>query len=168
MPLATLRTLADVQAAIPWDQPHDRSLEEYLRALWRLVQTHRNEQVSWTLIGSILTQAFTTEPLAFDPHWLHYDAPPLQEDVPDPYAYLQQMVLYQIADLHQMQNAGTFSLSRAILYGGVDSPTGHRWYNFSTESYFECAFSGAEEKNQIEECSWADLADLLYLGQIYE
>jgi hypothetical protein len=165
---STLHTLADVQAAVPWDQPYDRSLEEYLRALWVLVQSHRSEQVSWTLIGSILTDAFTIEPLAFDPQWLQYNEPPLRKNISDPYAYLQHMLLYQIADLHRMQEAGTLNLSPVTLYGGIDSPTGHRWYNFSTESYFECAFSGAEEGNQSQECDWDSLADLLYLGQIYE
>ena len=43
----TLRTLADIPATISWDQPYDHSLEEYLRALWMLVQAHRDEQVSW-------------------------------------------------------------------------------------------------------------------------
>ena len=163
--MAAIETLADLEAAFPWNQPHRRTLEEYLRALWLLVQAHRQEPVTWAVISELLTAAFSAEPAAFDQSWLRYKSPPFSQKR-EGFAYLQHMLLYQIADLHRMREAGTLNFDATTLYFGVDSPTGHRWYNFEINGFFECAFSGAE--GNLEESSWENLAELLYLGQIYE
>ncbi len=62
-------------------------------------------------------------------------------------------------------------------YFGINSPTGNRWYNFDVFTYWECATAGMVDHlispksllaNQFDKCTWAVLAALLKLGQIYE
>lgn len=43
------------------------------------------------------------------------------------------MICYQIADLHLMTQTGQVNDPNA--FSGIDSPTGHRWYNFDPSSY---------------------------------
>jgi hypothetical protein len=153
------------------------SLEEYLRALWQLLQSHEQDQPSYALFGQLLAKAFITEPAAFDSTWLAYQSPP--EDfllepyqVADPFAVLRHLLLYQIADLRRMQEAGM--LDNPGVFLGVTSPTGYSWYNFSPEGFLSCAARGSQDAGAMNPsatepaCTWTDLAILLYLGQIYE
>ena len=143
-----------------------KSLEEYLRTLWALIQQHESNTVSFTLIAKLLADAFRLQPLPFEESWLEYSAPP--DEGLDDFEYLRGMVLYQIADLHLMAQAGT--INNPHRYFGIDSPTGHRWYNFVPVDYLECAKSCSDdwEDAMSTECSWRYLALLLWVGQIYE
>ncbi len=145
-----------------------RSLEEYLRALCGLLQQTQADGVTFRLLGQLLHDAFLAEPLSFDENWLQYDTPPdLDEDEKEgSFSVLQQMICYQIADLHRMAQAGL--LDNQFRYFGIDSPTGHRWYNFDPSSYLECAAQSLREDDAYTDASWTDLAVLLWLGQIYE
>jgi hypothetical protein len=53
------------------------------------------------------------------------------------FSVLQQMICYQIADLYRMAQAGL--LENEWRFDGIDSSTGHRWFNFEPASYLECA-----------------------------
>ena len=53
-----------------------KSLEEYLRTLWNLIQQAEAEPVSFDLLGQLLQDAFLAEPLPFQEVWLRYEAPP--------------------------------------------------------------------------------------------
>jgi hypothetical protein len=146
------------------------SLEEYLRAVHRVATTHQEEPPTWRLLAHVLADALSTAPSPFDPAWLEYTAPPAVVEDPeaaiaDPFAALQHMLRYQIADLHRMAEIGT--TNDPSRYWGIDSPTGHRWYNFDPQSFLECA-SAWGDGDRSTECSWADLAIFLWLGQIYE
>src|SRR5260221_11967935 len=122
------------------------SLEEYLRAVHYLTATHQEEPATWRLLAQILADALSTTPQPFDPNWLEYTAPPeaVVEDpeatIADPFAALQQMLRYQIADLHRMAEVGT--INHPQRYFGIDSPTGNRWYNFEPQTFLECASAG--------------------------
>ena len=145
-----------------------KSLEEYLRALWSLVQQAQTKPVTYALLGQLLQNAFLTEPLPFYEVWFKYEAPPdLHEDEHSKsFSILQQMICYQIADLHHMAQAGL--LENKWRFYGIDSPTGHRWFNFEPASYLKCALQSIREDGTSTDAGWLDLAILLWLGQIYE
>ena len=113
-----------------------RSLEEYLRALWGLIQHAQAKPVTFALLGHLLDEAFVVEPLPFDEAWLQYDAPPhLSEETDNARAFsvLQHMICYQIADLHRIASANL--LENKLRFLGIDSPTGYTWYNFDPSGY---------------------------------
>jgi hypothetical protein len=145
-----------------------RSLEEYLRALWGLIQQAQSHRVTYALLGQLLHDAFLAESLPFDETWLQYDAPPdLDEDGNRrSFSLLQHMICYQIADLHRMAQAGL--LENEWRYFGIDSPTRHRWFNYDPSSYLECAAQTLRVDGVSTDAGWIDLAILLWLGQIYE
>lgn len=147
-----------------------RSLEEYLRALWRCIQQTQaqEENITFSLLAQLIQDAFFVDPLPFDESWLQYDTPPnLHEDAKEgEFAVLQQMICYQIADLHRMDQADL--LNNPFRYYGIDSPTGYRWFNFDPVSYLECAVQSIQKESAFTDASWMDIAIVLWLGQIYE
>ena len=166
----TLKDLGTFVSALVEQQEkvYQGSLEEYLRALWKLIQGHQDDTVTFALLAELFQNAFTTVPLPFDKRWLVFSNPPsLDEDheefILDDFAVLHQMICYQIADLHLMAQAEMLDQPYIIL--GVDSPTGHRWFNFDPCTYLRCAVQPIGEG---EICTWETLSILLWLGQIYE
>ncbi len=156
------------------------TLEEYLRALLKIIQKHASEQTTCSLFGKILLDAFSEEPLPFDKHWLKYTHPPLPHNQILSFEYLHQTILYQIADLHRMKDVEISSIDK---YAGFDSPTGNRWYNFHPADYLGCTAEGfrshIKKSNNVywspiphtfdsTKCGWDDLAEILNLGQNYE
>lgn len=147
------------------------SLEDYLRALWAVVQHHRNNPPTLALFAQMLLEALTQTPPPFDEAWLAYNKPAGvvgsgPERVQDDFKELQDMLCYQIADLHRMREAGT--LDNPYRYFGIESPTGQTWYNFTPADFFGNGSYGLHEGSEETECNWADLAIQLWLGQIYE
>jgi hypothetical protein len=147
------------------------SLEEYLRSTLRVATAHKEEPATWRLLAQVLAEALTTPPPPFDDAWLADTDPPEsvwqpQTDRADPFAALQHMLRYQIADLHRMAEIGT--INDPYRYGGIDSPTGKRWHNFDPETYLECAGAGMGDGHGTTECSWANLTFILKLGHNYE
>jgi hypothetical protein len=144
------------------------SLEEYLRALWGLIQPHQDSLATFALLAELLRDAFTAEPLPFDENWLMYTHPPSLycesgEFILDDFAILHQMICYQISDLHLMAQAGI--LNQPFIHLGVDSPRGHRWFNMLRPFiYLEHGVQCGGETT----CTWETLALILWLGQIYE
>jgi hypothetical protein len=150
---------------------YEGSLEEYLRALYSLVQEHRHSEVTWGLLAQLLIDANFHEPPPFDERWLNYTSPPdlsIREtaQVQDDYGYLEHMLLYQISDFYQMNILGV--LDSPEIYFGVTSSNGYSWYNFHPETFWGCALGGLNRNSTSLRCNWADLAILLWLGQIYE
>jgi hypothetical protein len=146
---------------------HPRSLEHYLRALWAGVEEHKSDPVRYALLAQLLAEAYTREPLPFDTRWLARSTPPDEYfSTADAYEYLRRMLMYQIADLHKMDQAGMLDNPHRFL--GINSPTGYIWYNFHPSEYLGCATGGLREDSLDVECNWGSLAKLLWLGQIYE
>ena len=174
------------------------SLEEYLRALWSVIEQHRHDPVSPDLVASLFWRAFAAQPTPFDESWFEYDRlPPLRsKEAIGQYEYLKQTIVYQIADLRRMDQAGLLECDLSALWGGIDSPSGRRWYNLSLGDFLESAARGfydhceaLDQKPSLpfsegqasgahrpligrelesQQCSWADLADILSLGQLYD
>jgi len=163
-----------------------RSLEEYLRALWSLAKDHGQPEIMLPLFLNWIENAFATPAPEFDSSW-NKVFPDFEKDW-DSYEDWHSMILFQIADLRRIKNAG--QLSDKFRYFGLQSPSGESWYNFDPFTYLECAirgvFGGYEEGEvivlippqegesgnspvfEIKALSWGTFAKLLYFGQIYE
>src|SRR5262249_14867140 len=93
-----------------------RTLEEYLFGFLSLVVEHAGEPPTYYLFALLLRDACSTSPPPFDPAWLEVTAPPAflyqfdGERVPpdDPFAAVQAMLRFQIADLHRLRDSGAF------------------------------------------------------------
>lgn len=118
---------------------HDRSLEEYLRALWAAGSAHRDaEALSLSCFAGLLETALRAEVPPFDPAWLDIDRGALA-DVSG-YASWERAIQAQIVDLHEMEQAGL--LANELRYFGIDAPRGARWYNFDPFTFLECGVAG--------------------------
>jgi len=122
------------------DPGRARSLEEYLRALWRLGAARRElDAVPLPAFASMLEAALHEPPLAFDPRWTEeYDE---ARDERTGFACWEATIRAQIVDLHEMERAGT--LADEQRYFGIDAPSGGRWYNFDPRAFLECDVEGS-------------------------
>jgi hypothetical protein len=160
------------------EKPHQwNNLEEFLRGMWGAALNNRDVKPTWELFVQIISDAWTNQPLHFDETWLE-----IKESADDietkteinlgDFDYLRGTILYQIADLRRMRIEGYFERDSVTLFWGVQSPTGASWYNWSPESFLECGTRGMighqGKDYSLVGCTWRDLAELLYLGQIYE
>jgi len=152
------------------------SLEEYLRSLLPLVEESKNLKASWGLFAELFIKAFSSVPDSFNEDWLNYKSPPMmirmrQPAQKDGFEELREILFYQIADLHRMEQAGYFKseeIMKELWFGAKNSPAGYKWSNFTPDSFLENMNYGLSEDSNVTECSWADLAIVLWLGQIYE
>jgi hypothetical protein len=147
----------------------NRSLSEYLLALWSLIQNHRNEKPSFSLFRQLLFETFEKAPAPFDEAWLAFARLPSQDDDIETFESLQQTILCQLADLQRMKSV---DISPAEKYGGFTLTNGNTWYNFDISTFLECASAGLFDSKKSDsnttECTWSDLAEVLIMGQIYE
>ena len=176
------------------ENTYKNSLEDYLLSFWATIEKYKNNSPSYSLFATLISEAFETQPSKFNNQWLTYEHELLwkyqddsyiveeykdgkwtvtAEDVND-FEILQHTLFFQIADLHRMTPE---QLKDPNGYFGINSPTGNRWYNFDVFTYWECATAGMEAHlrspksllaKQFDKCTWAVLAALLKLGQIYE
>ena len=164
----------------------NRSLEAYLSALWKLASTERPETPTIEQFVHWVEAAFHQEAPSFDQQWLEIDVTYGRDY--DTFDDWESLILYQIADLHRMKEAGVFE--NEYRYFGIESPSGAYWYNFDPLTYLECAIRGkyggyeAEEVivvippaegesadspiYEITSFTWKEFADMLEMGQFYE
>jgi hypothetical protein len=150
----------------------NRSLEDYLRALWLLVQKHKNDKLSFVLLAQMLNDALTAPVAPFDDDWLNYEKPPSElsqnHPVENDFEFLKKMILYQIADLHRMREEGALDAPPHILWLGASRKGGSTWYNFEPATFLSIALGGIKTDSDNTEYDWSNLAIQLWLGQIYE
>ncbi|HJP80499.1 MAG TPA: hypothetical protein VJ914_39880 [Pseudonocardiaceae bacterium] len=174
-----------------------RSLEEYLRALWRLGSGQKaSATVPAALFGDLVIQAIRAPAPPFDDTWRSTDfdlgATGSEFDA------WERVILSQIADLRDFAEGPEQQFPEL----GVDVPRrpadGNRanplrWYNHSVRSYLECAMAGAfggwdlgdgvrkslpdpagqfhpepPEAILLPPLSWAEMTEFLICGQTYE
>ena len=165
----------------------DRQLEDYLLAFWFLASQYKHQAaIAANQFIELLRLAFTMEIPAFQDEWRSKKFN-LYSDEEDSYLAFEGMILEQIVDLREMDEAG--SLSSELRYFGLDSPRGNCWYNFDSLAYLECAVAGFdddwEEAENIDtvlnkkasidshsftqdRISWSKIRDFFYCGRIYE
>jgi hypothetical protein len=118
----------------------ERSLEDYLRALWRLGAERRElDAVPPAAFAGMLEAALREPPPPFDPRWADvYDDSP--EDRTG-FSRWEATILAQVVDLHELAQTG--KLEDEFRYFGISAPRGDTWYNFDPLTFLECAACGS-------------------------
>lgn len=172
------------------DEFKNRDLEEYLLALYKNLLDNRivymSEEPSFELILCVLKECFGSEPALFDENWLSITECPdanrlsrkfTNHDLKDEFDRMNMSVLqgmeftlevlkFQIAELHKMRDK---QLKDEYRYFGIDSETGHRWYNFDPFANLGCGVSCMlDNDDEITVPDWSFIGNLLEDGRIYE
>jgi hypothetical protein len=117
-----------------------RSLEEYLCSLWSLASELQNSSsLSPTEFYELLSNAFSAPALSFQDSWRQLYTE--DNDALRGYFGWQATIRRQIVDLRELDEKRR--LEDKYKYFGIDSPRGHRWYNFDPASFLECAMAGS-------------------------
>ncbi len=115
-------------------------LEQYLRSLWALAREWPGDDIPLEVLAGWLRDALLHPAPAFDDRWRALPQP--REDAAVmPRDAWEHLLLFQIADLRRMAEAGMLADENRCF--GLDSPSGARWYNFDPCSYLECGVCGA-------------------------
>ncbi len=168
---------------------YKRSLEEYLQALWAVVNKYRDEKVTGDLLAQVIAEAFEIEPPEFDEQWLEYknvyfgwekddsgyaplgynnkagEAYIVKRGVSD-FELFRDVILCQIADLYRMKDTPPPKVT--ISY---QSPTGIYWGIYPSPGVFFHLYSGVSKMfelnpyGQLVNFDWADLAILLQFAR---
>lgn len=146
-----------------------RELEQYLLALWRLIDQRSARSMDEVLFFDLLRSAFTAEAPEFDERWLASVKPP-GWPTDDGFAdggleYTRAVIRFQTAELHRMRGK---QLADEMRFFGVWSETRHHWYNFDPHSLLECGAAGLWDGEQPVAWSWGLIGELLETGRIYE
>jgi hypothetical protein len=171
------------------DKYENRDLEEYLAALYALVDQYKEQEMSPELFIQILSEAFTIPPTPFKKEWLNCNTPPhdngnirkftnpIFKDNLDRTFYTNiqdiqftlEVLKFQIAELHKMRDK---QLKNEYRYFGITSETGHEWYNFDPFSNLECGarclLNNSDNEDEDTEINWQTIGILLEDGRIYE
>lgn len=193
--MRTLRTNSDLYRAVVGlgrsEPARRRSLEEYLRALWSVGFDHCDlPTLTVQQFVEMLEDALESPVPAFDRGWSREDLTIV--DGADDYTLWSRMLRTQICDLREMTEASLYQ--NPTRYLGVDAPrrentgprsTSPRWYNFDIAAYLESGAEGAfggwrpefddavvdgqpDEPSPVEAVTWAELAQFILCGQLYE
>jgi len=175
-----------------------RSLEEFLRAWWRVSHALPSEgRFDLDTVAAMVVAARAVDPPPLSRAWRSASFRYVEE--PASYADWEALVLSQIADLADFADQGPLD---EYAYFGVDAPrpdgcvraTDVRWYNFDPKGYLECGMAGSlggwDEDDGVRKAvpgpvvplvrepepgersvaaiGWAELAELARSGQEYE
>jgi len=146
-----------------------RTLEEYLRALWRLGrERHRagRRYLTAAELGELLADAFEVPAPPFDPAWRAQRDQTL-EDMPDGFATWESTVRDQILDLDELVRSGLADQSGSFFAfdaDEVDAPGGGHWANIEPRAFLSaaCVEFGEDTLPPIE---WDVFAAFLARGQ---
>ena len=155
----------------------NRDLETYLSALYLQIEKQKAQELTIEGLLTLLETSFKSEPLEFNPEWLEIISPPefdidwvdTKGDLNEEIIFTTNVIKFQIADLHKMQNK---QLENKLRYFGIDSETENRWYNFDPFTNLECGaawlLSDLKREDQEMNVNWKMLGILLEIGRIYE
>ncbi len=156
---------------------YQNSLEEYLRALWILIDKYQKEPVTARLLARLFAEAFWQDLGAFDEEWRRNPAILYDTDLDGDYEYLQHALITQIVELN---NASKGPQEKGLI---------SNWSNLKVEDYLAAAAGGFQAHSrkttakvkrtsdswreigrslESTECIWRDFADMLELGKSYE
>jgi hypothetical protein len=185
---------SSVFAVLDKHEQNNISLEDYLLALWAVIEKYKNQKPSYQLFAIMIDEAFEAPPSKFDEQWIAYEnhlswtykngsyviekykdgeQVIIQSNVDD-YEILKHTILYQIVDFRKLSPD---KIKDPQSFFGIDSGKGDTWYNFTPIDYWSCAIRGMEDhlKSPVSlyaanfsKCTWAVFAALLSLGQVYE
>jgi hypothetical protein len=166
----------------------NRDLEDYLRALYSIVQREQTQSMTEELFFTILAEAYSEEPAPFCDAWLTRTESPdrntlirkftnseFRDLVSHPVVtdvsgidFTIAVLEFQIAELHLMRDK---QLKDDQRYFGIDSEAGNRWYNFDPNANLECGARGLEDTYEgggEPQYTWGLIGELLETGRVYE
>jgi hypothetical protein len=173
------------------DRAGERSLDEYLRAWWRVGRAVTSLELD--MVAAMFTAAAVVEPAPMRPAWRTATFP--YEEEPSTREHWEAIVLSQIADLADLGPLPPYaSLGLTVKRpAGVRRATDLAWYNFDPRAYLECGMAGTfggwdfadgtrkpvngpvhpdvppdPGVEPLGPLLWADLAELARNGQEYE
>ena len=157
------------------EEGNDRSLEDYLCALYGLAIQHRHlSEIPVELLLRFMREAFHVEPLPYHLKWA--DSFSVDTSELSDFDVFAHSIQRQIVELREMAESGT--LDHQFRYFGIKSPRGNNWYNFDPKSIVMCAMQGCfhcwpisgtpEEGVKFSTFSWGWLAWFFEVGQVYE
>ncbi|HYW13569.1 MAG TPA: hypothetical protein VE871_16530 [Longimicrobium sp.] len=115
-----------------------RTLEAYLLALWSLARPLCHQpSLSFDVFVRILDEAHTAASPPFDEAWRALTD---GAEEPTDWTIWEQVILHQIRDLREMEEAGT--MEDEYRWFGVKAPRGMPWYNLVPAGYLEGAVAG--------------------------
>lgn len=136
-------------------------LRALLGACWRARDVRAaGVEPSWEDLLGVWTEALRGEPLELPESWL--DDPQVPEEPPrldGGFEELERVLLFQIADLHQIELVGKLRDEWSLL--GLPSPSGALWNSFEFFLYCENGIEGLAQRAPEAEGSWGALALLL-------
>lgn len=166
------------------------TLENYLLALYKQLRDNQalylTTQPTLSIIAAVLEASIHSDPAPFDESWLKITDPPedtrASHQLTPRTAQDQQytshhtkaqglnftlaVLKFQIAELHKMQGK---QLADPQRYFGIDSETGHRWYNFTPFANLTAGLAcKLDHDEHVAPLDWSFLGHLLEDGRIYE
>lgn len=170
----------------------DRSMEEYLRALWGEIQRHRKDPVTYTLLARMLENAYTSDPVPYDPGWKEvrrmgwtwdrklkayiikvFDRETGQWIIKDrgidPFEILKTTILQQITERYLLEHAEN-ELSTKEREKLINNWSNPEPFTFNSAGVIAlCSDMDTQDDPQPDKSlSWADLAAYLSIGQVYD
>ena len=146
------------------------TLEEYLRSLWGLISKHDGPEPTNGVIARLLADALNAGPAPFNDAWLAVSEPADRAMMKaNPFDGVRRTLVFQLADMRRMQAADLLDPEKMHL--GVTSPTGHKWNNFETLDYLDCAMAAIGEiygELKKPPTGWTLLEMILDQGRVYE
>ena len=169
--------LEHIKSMPKWYQ--NRDMKEYLLALYNLLIENKEKEVTCDLIIDILEDAFNSPSVEFNEKWLEcisapdenlisFDAELISSNQAyiTPFQFTIEVIKFQSAELHKMKGN---QLEYEYKYFGVQSETGHDWYNFDPFGNLECGVSCMiDHKMKFDTLDWSFIGILLECGRIYE
>jgi hypothetical protein len=155
--------LRDELAALP--DAEAPALPRFLRALlgaaWRARDAGASgDEPSWDELLAVFVEALRGAPVELAASWL--DEPRVPSALPlldGGFDELEQVLIFQIADLHQLEMVGKLRDEWSLL--GLASPSGALWNSFEFFLYCENGIEGLLQRAPEAEASWGALALLL-------
>lgn len=177
-------------------QGEKRSLEEFLRAMWKSLTMHRGEPPTYSLLGHVVEESIDLNPPPYDDSWSQRAKVPTNPWVvrlghpqfftPErlsqmeaeraqttDFEVLERTILFLIADLHSMASGQTKPSIDGLSW---DSPRGHRWQHWELAPYLDAAERGflaivdrgGFQGTDETHCNWATLAVFLMSGMNFD
>jgi hypothetical protein len=154
------------------DRPEtdSRSLEEYLRALWKIARDFQEYSLlSSGLFIDLLDASLTVEPLGFDEVWRASYRSETEIDGLKGYLHFEATLQNQIAELREFLDTGGLPIDF------YDSRDLRGWENIYVASFLEHGTVGKfrywnapDEVVPLEPLTWEMFADFLVYCQCYE
>lgn len=151
----------------------DRSLDEYLRALWCLGAEHHRAGRAYLTAGELaelLARAFEAPAPPFDPMWRALRDQTI-EPASDGFTTWESTVREQILDLDELVRSGLADASGsffAVDADEVDAPGGGRWSNLAPRDFLTaaCHSTFGDIETTLPPIDWDRFASFLTRGQL--